>query len=602
MLSPEYLETIGEGGEEIAELLHHEIMQQIVERIAIRLDRGDNYILTARDKWQIQVLQDAGYLREDIEKLLAKYTGLMQKEIAEAMEAAGVRNMEWDDAVYRAAGLSPAALSQSPYLVRLMQRAYEATVGEWVNFTRTTADACQQSFVAACDKAYNMVSSGAMGYSQAFVDAIKDLADEGVAVVKYTKIDPISGEEKVHTDTIETATLRCIRTGVSQATAQITDARMDEMNWDIILVSSHFGARVTANEDFTNHYWWQGKFYSKSGKDPRFPPFSVCGFGHVQGIHGANCRHHKGPGDGEHNPFREYDSEENKKEYELQQKQRSKERRIRKTKQQCVTLKKAMNSAETEESKQKLEEAYQKKAALLGRQNEDYNDFCEENNLKRRSERLQIAKWDREQARASIKAEKEYNKLAGEQSPRATKTKKNAVNWSIIQSDGYSQKFAKLSDSKEVNKSAEIRAKWALNNRDGKNTEELYAIDANSGIEIARITDQNHPYGVKRTKQFDHKIQDAKKYGKKIIFIHNHPAGSPPSVGDLNALLGIEGSIGITAGHDGSIYKYTAPRKKVEINDFDIEIMKHKSYSYITAHEKALSELAEKYGFTVERM
>lgn len=404
MLSPEYLETIGEGGEEIAELLHHEIMQQIVERIAIRLDRGDNYILTARDKWQIQVLQDAGYLREDIEKLLAKYTGLMQKEIAEAMEAAGVRNMEWDDAVYRAAGLSPAALSQSPYLVRLMQRTYEATAGEWVNFTRTTADACQQSFVAACDKAYNMVSSGAMGYSQAFVDAIKDLADEGVAVVKYTKIDPISGEEKVHTDTIETATLRCIRTGVSQATAQITDARMDEMNWDIILVSSHFGARVTANEDFTNHYWWQGKFYSKSGKDLRFPPFSVCGFGHVQGIHGANCRHHKGPGDGEHNPFREYDREENKKECELQQKQRSKERRIRKTKQQCVTLKKAMDSAGTEESKQKLEEAYQKKAAILGRQNEDYNDFCEENNLKRRSERLQIAKWDREQARASIKA------------------------------------------------------------------------------------------------------------------------------------------------------------------------------------------------------
>jgi hypothetical protein len=173
-------------------------------------------------------------------------------------------------------------------------------------------------------------------------------------------------------------------------------------------VSSHFGARVTANEDFTNHYWWQGKFYSKSGKDQRFPPFSVCGFGHVQGIHGANCRHHKGPGDGEHNPFREYDSEENKKEYELQQKQRAKERRIRKTEQQCVTLKKAMDSAETEESKILLEEQYQKKAALLGRQNEDYNDFCEENNLKRRSERLQIAKWDREQARASIKAAKDF--------------------------------------------------------------------------------------------------------------------------------------------------------------------------------------------------
>lgn len=404
MLSPEYLETIAEGGEEIAELLHNEIIQQIVERIAIRLDRGENYVLTARDKWQIEVLQDAGYLREDIEKVLAKYTGLMQKEIAEAMEAAGVKNMEWDDEVYRAAGLSPAPLTQSPHMVRLMQRAYEATVGEWVNFTRSTADACQQSFIAACDKAYNMVSSGAMGYTKAFVDAIKELADEGVAVVKYTKTDPTTGEERVHTDTIETATMRCIRTGISQATAQITDARMDEMNWDIILVSSHFGARVNDKEDFTNHFWWQGKFYSKSGKDPRFPPFSVCGFGHVQGIHGANCRHHKGPGDGEFNPFKEYDSEKNKKEYELQQKQRTMERRIRKTKQGCVTLKKAVDSAGTEEGKLKAEEAYRKKAALLEKQNEAYNDFCEKNNLKPRSERLQIAKWDREQARASIKA------------------------------------------------------------------------------------------------------------------------------------------------------------------------------------------------------
>ena len=404
MLSPEYLETIGEGGEEIAELLHHEIIQQIVERIAIRLDRGDDYVLTARDKWQIEVLQDAGYLREDIEKILAEYTGLMQKEIAEAMEAAGVKNMEWDDAVYRAAGLSPAPLTRSPYLVRLLQRAYEATVGEWRNYTRTTADAIQQTFVAACDKAYTMVSSGAVSYSQAFADAIKKLADEGVAVVKYTKTDPVTGEERVHVDTIETATMRCIRTGVSQATAAITDARMDEMQWDTILVSSHMGARVNEKEDFTNHFWWQGKFYSKSGKDPRFPPFSVCGFGHVQGIHGANCRHHKGPGDGKFNPFKEYDSKKNRKAYELSQKQRAMERRIRKTKQECVTLKSAVDNAGTEDGKLKAEAAYQKKVALLEKQNEAYNDFCKDNNLKRRSERLQIAKWDREQARASIKA------------------------------------------------------------------------------------------------------------------------------------------------------------------------------------------------------
>ena len=162
MLSPEYLLRVSEGGEEIAESLHNDIIKKIVERIAIRLDRGDNYILTTQDKWQIEVLQEAGYLREDIEKILAQKTDLMQKEIAEAMEDAGVKALEYDDEIYRAAGLSPKALEQSPYLIRLMQRAYEATNGDWVNFTRTMADEVQQSFIKACDMAYTQVAGGAM--------------------------------------------------------------------------------------------------------------------------------------------------------------------------------------------------------------------------------------------------------------------------------------------------------------------------------------------------------------------------------------------------------------------------------------------------------
>ncbi len=388
MLDPDYLLRISEGGEAIAETLHDEIIKKIIERMAARLARGDNYILTAIDKWQIEVLLESGMLREDIEKIIVKYTGLMQKEIAEAMEDAGVKSLEYDHEIYRAAGLSPVPLEQSPYLIRLMQRAYEATMGEWINFTRTTADAAQTAFIQACDKAYTMVASGAIGYGQAYVEAINSIVEHGV-VVTYP-----SG----HTDTIETATLRCIRTGVSQSTAQITDARMDEIGWDTILVSSHLGARVTDKNDFTNHAWWQGKFYSKSGEDPRFPPFSVCNMGHVQGIHGANCRHSHGAGDGEHNPFEHYDSEENKAEYELQQRQRLLERRIRDSKRKCIGFKDGINNAITAEAKEAAKESYQKQATILQKRNKAYNEFCEKNNLKKLNDRITIAKWDRAQA------------------------------------------------------------------------------------------------------------------------------------------------------------------------------------------------------------
>jgi hypothetical protein len=471
VLSPDYLLRVSEGGEAIAETLHNEIIKQIVERIAIRLERGDDYILTARDKWQIEVLQDAGFLREDIEKTIARQTALMQKEIAQAMEEAGVKAMEYDDEIYRAAGLDPEPLTQSPHLIRMLQRGYEATVGEWVNFTRTTADAVQQSFIQACDKAYNMVYSGAVGYSQAYVDAINEIAGGGVYVT-YP-----SG----HRDTIETATLRCIRTGVSQATAQITDARMDEMGWDIILVSSHLGARVTDREDFTNHYWWQGKFYSRSGRDARFPPFSVCGMGDVQGIHGANCRHQHGPGDGEFNPFKDYDSEENKKRYQLEQQQRAMERRIRDSKRKCMGLKEGMDNAQTEEAKQKLQEAYTKEAALLKKRNQAYNNFCEETGLKKKNERITIAQWDRKQAAKAGAAARKQN---GENKKKVSAEKKPVAK---SQSESLRDRLIKCENTGEVSAACQDHF---LKKGSKIKTVEFGNTDTDAAKQMAEILDQ----------------------------------------------------------------------------------------------------------------
>lgn len=402
MLTPEYLFHATEQAEEIAEQLHVDILRRIVERIVLRFQRGDDYILTPLDKWQLETLQEAGYLLEDIQKDISKATGLMQKEIAAAMEDAGVRTLEYDDAIYRAAGLDPLPLIQSPYLIQLMQRDYEATLGEWRNFTHISKRAVHNLFIDACDTAYHQAMTGMISPAQAVREALETIVDGGVYVV-------YPGGRR---DTIETATARAVRTGISQASGNITDARMEEMDWDIILVSAHLGARVTDQEDYTNHYWWQGQFYSASGEDPRFPPYSVCGFGEIQGIHGANCRHSHGPGDGEHNPFEQYDSEDNRRQYELEQRQRTLERRIRDTKRKTMGWR-AARDAETDPNKRaEYEEKYQKKAALLQRQNAAYNEFCEESGLKRQAERLHIAQWNRSEAAKATAAAKRKNEGA----------------------------------------------------------------------------------------------------------------------------------------------------------------------------------------------
>lgn len=405
MLTPDYLYRITEGAEDIASQLHVNIMQKIIERMMIRIGRGEDYLLTATDKWQIEVLQEAGYLLEDIQKELADKTKKQVKEIQEAMEDAGVQALQWDDKIYQAAGLSPVPLLQSPALMRIMQRNYEATAGEWRNFTRTTANEAQRLFINQMDNAYNMVVSGAVSYTEAVRDVINGVSDTGV------KVNYPSGYRL----SIESATMMIVRTGISQAAAEVSLERMKEMDWDIILTSSHLGARIgDGGQNPGNHSWWQGKFYSRTGRDKRFPPFSETGYGTVIGLCGANCRHSFGAGDGENNPFEQYDGEENRKSYEKQQRQRTLERRIRDSKRKVQNLQTAVDNCRDERLKFELQQKLDRKAYTLSQQNKEYKQYCKDNGLKEYAERLKVAKWDRQQATKAAGAARRYQNAKGD--------------------------------------------------------------------------------------------------------------------------------------------------------------------------------------------
>ena len=81
----------------------------------------------------------------------------------------------------------------------------------------------------------------------------------------------------------------------------------------------------------------------------------------------------------------------------MDQRQRTLERRIRTTKRRLMGYQTEGDQAQ-----------YERTAALLQRQNAAYNAYCEENNLKKRSDRISIAKWDRKQAAQARAAAKRY--------------------------------------------------------------------------------------------------------------------------------------------------------------------------------------------------
>lgn len=399
MLRPAYLAAIAEGSEQIASELHDYIVQAIVGRMMERIGRGEKYLLTSADRWRIQILQDAGELLENITAELSLYTGKQIQEIRSAMEEAGVKALEADDLIYSAAGLSTVPLWESPALVRLMERNMNASLGEWRNYTRTTAEEAQRFYITECDKAYNRVMSGAVAYTQAVKEAVEEVASAGVAV-KYP-----TG----HTDTLETATARAVRTGIAQATGDISLKRMEEMDWDIILVSAHIGARTgDGGQNPGNHLWWQGQFYSRSGTDKRFPPFSQTGYGTGEGLCGWNCRHSFGCGDGVQNPYEDIQTEDNVRMEKLEKRQRELERRVRKTKRAVMGMQVAVEKCQDEAARAVLQQDLDRKSFLLQRQNRVYQDFCKYNNLRPLSERLKIARWSREQAAKARGAARRY--------------------------------------------------------------------------------------------------------------------------------------------------------------------------------------------------
>ena len=373
----------------------------------LRIGRGEEYLLTSSDVWRIKTLQESGYLLEDITAEIAKYTKRQKKEIKAVMEEAGIKALEADNKVYQAAGLSPEPLAQSPALIRLMERNMLATVNEWTNYTRTTARVAQVLYIAECDIAYNKVMTGAVSYTQAVREAVDTIVKDGV-VVRYP-----TG----HKDTIETATARAVRTGIAQATGDICLKRMEEMDWDIVLVSAHVGARTgDGGQNPGNHAWWQGQYFSRTGKDKRFPDFKEStGYGTIEGLCGVNCRHSFGSGTGEakDNPYKELMTADNYRVEQAEKRQRELERRIRKTKRAVMGLQEAVDGCKDEQVKFSMQQELDRKSYLLQSQNKAYNEYCKDNNLQPLADRLRIAQWGREQAARARGAARRYENAKG---------------------------------------------------------------------------------------------------------------------------------------------------------------------------------------------
>ena len=399
MLTPQELLEIVDTLHPQLDTLNAWITADLISRLMARLGRGEEFLLTGTDQWQLEVYKSAGGHYEALEREIKRFTKKTDAEVKAIFEDAGIRAWAADDAFYVAHGLESVPLAQSEYMIRLLTDTYQRTNGEIHNFTRTTAKASQQQLINVLDTAHFKVMSGAQSYTQAVKDAVNDI------ISNQAKVHYPTG----HVDTIETAVLRAVRTGVGQASGNMAMQGMIERDWDLIRTSAHIGARYgDGGENPSNHFWWQGKLFSRTGKTPGYLLFEeATGYGTGEGLCGWNCRHSFGPGDPDHNPYADFDAEENKKVYDLSQQQRKAEARIRQQKLKVLGLREAVDAAEDTAVKATLQDEYNKAALKLQRYNQAYNSFCEDNNLHKLNDRITVAKWTRsEAAKATAAARK----------------------------------------------------------------------------------------------------------------------------------------------------------------------------------------------------
>ena len=104
------------------------------------------------------------------------------------------------------------------------------------------------------------------------------------------------------------------------------------------------------------------------------------------------------------------DTEENRKRYELQQKQRYMERSIRATKRRLIEKQEQLSLIAETDVREILQSDYDKLAHKMTQQNKAYNDFCKANGLQPQYDRIKVADFGREQTKRANAGARRYKK------------------------------------------------------------------------------------------------------------------------------------------------------------------------------------------------
>ena len=366
----------------------------LLQNIAEYLSEGRADIPTAQ--WKIQQLAALGKLDRENIRTIAEYSGIAadMEEIAMTRAAlAAVKDMDEGFGKLVSDGIIEGTAVPMEETALQAAAMYSKQAKDRLNkvntvmryFARTTAAASvnkaaeivnKQQHLDTLNKAAGKVIMGAESRQTAVRECIKEMSEKGIPAFVDAAGRQWSPEAYVNMD---------VRTTCSNTAHEAQFSRMNDYDIDLLEVDSHPGARPKCALD-------QGRIFSKSGKNRKYPAWKTSSYGEPDGILGINCGHHVYPyieGVSTQTYF-PYDKEENDKLYKQKQEQRRLEREVRSAKREVSML----NSAGDKEGAKAAKDRVKRRTAT-------YNEYCEKTGLPRKADRLTVQGY-----RAKAKDEK----------------------------------------------------------------------------------------------------------------------------------------------------------------------------------------------------
>ena len=178
-----------------------------------------------------------------------------------------------------------------------------------------------------------------------------------------------------------------------------------------------------------------------------------------------------------------------------------------------------------------------------------------------------------------------------------------------VRSDEFVDKLKKHPKTSHLSESIARVSRQMLQHRNGTPFEDYYLLNADTGRVVALSNKARKRKGVVYNEQVRKAFKDSPE--QSLISIHNHPSGYPPSLSDFASLQQRSKNntvkYGLTIGHDGSVYWYTRPNKripKIALSKYSHQIEKFKKMGYneVVAQEKTLEMFSNLFEFEFGRI